>query len=162
MTEFSVCDPQTPKRCIEAINGSFDSIKEKIADRIIFPTVATENSVEVTYENVVFASGEYKVNIVPFIKDEYNIVVTYKADERFVNIYDAKEEITRALKIGLVAEKHKDYIKEDDAYNIIENLNITGFEVLGIDLVHNGNNVSYISVPTSKIAELKNVTFLQG
>ena len=32
MTEFSVCDPQTPKRCIEAINGSFDSIKEMIAD----------------------------------------------------------------------------------------------------------------------------------
>ena len=62
----------------------------------------------------------------------------------------------------MAAEKHKDYIKEDDAYNIIENLNITGFEVLGIDLVHNGNNVSYISVPTSKIAELKNVTFLQG
>lgn len=32
MVEFSVTDPQTPKRCIEAINGSFDSIKEMIAD----------------------------------------------------------------------------------------------------------------------------------
>ena len=139
-----------------------NELAEKIADRIMFPTVATENSVEVTYENDVFASGEYKVNIVPFIKDAYNIVVTYKADEQFVNVYDAKEEITKALKIGLVAEKHKDYVKEDDVYNIIENLNIAGFEVLGIDLVHNGNNVSYIAVPTSKIAELKNVNFLQG
>lgn len=138
-----------------------NELAEKIANRIIFPTVATENSVEVTYENEVFASGEYKVNIVPFTKDEYNIVVTYKANEQFVNIYDIKEVIKRALKIGLVAEKHKDYIKEDDAYNIIADLNIAGFEVLGIDLVYNGSHVSYISVPSSKIAELKNVTFLQ-
>lgn len=32
LTDFSVCDPQTPKRCIEAINSSFDSIKEMVAE----------------------------------------------------------------------------------------------------------------------------------
>ena len=58
-----------------------------------------------------------------------------------------------------VTEKHQDYIRENDVYNVIETLNITGVNILDVNLVQNGEEVSYIKVPLSRVAELEIVIF---
>ena len=58
-----------------------------------------------------------------------------------------------------VSEVHVDYVKEDDVYNLIEGLEISGIELLGVNLKYNGNNVNYIEIPETRIPELTQITF---
>ena len=87
MTEFSVCDPQTPKRCIEAINGSFDSIKEMIAD--YKPTETVQDYA------VIFNKGDIKEGQSLYIDKECEnaipIYCQYNGANRYVGTLDGRE-----------------------------------------------------------------------
>ena len=85
----------------------------------------------------------------------------YKINNIYVSKYDAQTKIRTALFNTFVSERHVDYVKEDDFYNTIEALNITGIELLGVNLKYNGNNVSYIEVLSSRIPELTDVIFTE-
>lgn len=138
-----------------------DEIAEIIAKRSIFPTLQTANSVELSYLSDVFASGAYSVFIQPFFEEEYNANVTFHIDTTFITSTSAQEKILTALYLKLNQRIHRDYIKEADLYNIIENLNLAGVELLNVDLLQGGVAVPYIQVPLSRIPKLVNVTFTE-
>ena len=139
-----------------------NDIAEKVADFIICPTVSTADSVAVTYDSDVFIDGHYTVNIVPFRKLQYTVDIVYKIDNEYVNPTKAKAEIESALYDNFVTEVHKDYITEDDIYNVLEGLNIAGSSILAVNLKVDGNSVDFVSVPISRIPELTGVTFIEG
>ena len=87
------------------------------------------------------------------------VELIYKINKTYANEYDIQKEIRTVLFNTFVSEKHVDYIKEDDFYNAIEALGITGIELLGVNLKYNDSNVSYIEIPSSRIPELTNVIF---
>jgi hypothetical protein len=152
-----------PMTCAIFFSGEAkNEIAEMVADYILCPTVATENSMEVKYENPVFASGEYVVNIIPFEKMNYSVELIYVVNEEYVNVQEAKATVETALKLALNNEKHTDFIKEDDIYNALEELGHTGLDVLAVNLKVNGSAVDYVAVPVSKVAELTNVSFVEG
>ena len=134
-------------------------IAEKVCAKIICPTLQTVDSVEVFYENDVFVGGKYGVHLIPFAKTQYAVELIYKINNTYANEYDIQKEIRTALFNTFVSEKHVDFIKEDDFYNAIEALNITGIDLLGINLKYNNSNVNYIEIPSSRIPELTNVIF---
>ena len=134
-------------------------IAEKVCEKIICPTLQTSDSVEVFYENDVFVGGKYGIHLIPFAKTQYAVELIYKINKTYANEYDIQKEIRTALFNTFVSEKHVDYIKEDDFYNAIEALGITGIELLGVNLKYNDSNVSYIEIPSSRIPELTNVIF---
>ena len=134
-------------------------IAEKVCAKIICPTLQTANSIEVFYENDVFVGGKYGVHLIPFAKTQYAVELIYKINNTYANEYDIQKEIRTALFNTFVSEKHVDFIKEDDFYNAIEALNITGIDLLGINLKYNNSNVNYIEIPSSRIPELTNVIF---
>lgn len=134
-------------------------IAEKVCEKIICPTLQTADSVEVFYENKVFVGGKYGVHLIPFAKTQYAVELVYKINKTYANEYDIQNEIRTALFNTFVSEKHVDYIKEDDIYNAIEALGITGIELLGVNLKYNNSNVNYIEIPESRIPELTNVIF---
>lgn len=134
-------------------------IAEKVCEKIICPTLQTANSIEVFYENDVFVGGKYGVHLIPFAKTQYAVELIYKINNTYANEYDIQKEIRTALFNTFVSEKHVDFIKEDDFYNAIEALNITGIDLLGINLKYNNSNVNYIEIPSSRIPELTNVIF---
>lgn len=134
-------------------------IAEKVCEKIICPTLQTADSVEVFYENDVFVGGKYGVHLIPFAKTQYAVELIYKINKTYANEYDIQNEIRTALFNTFVSEKHVDYIKEDDIYNAIEALGITGIELLGVNLKYNNSNVNYIEIPASRIPELTNVIF---
>ena len=134
-------------------------IAEKVCEKIICPTLQTSDSVEVFYENDVFVGGKYGVHLIPFAKTQYAVELIYKINNTYANEYDIQNEIRTVLFNTFVSEKHVDYIKEDDFYNAIEALGITGIELLGVNLKYNDSNVSYIEIPSSRIPELTNVIF---
>ena len=134
-------------------------IAEKVCEKIICPTLQTANSVEVFYENDVFVGGKYGVHLIPFAKTQYAVELIYKINKTYVNEYDIQKEIRTVLFNTFVSEKHVDYIKEDDFYNAIEALGITGIELLGVNIKYNNSNVNYIEIPSSRIPELTNVIF---
>lgn len=134
-------------------------IAEKVCEKIICPTLQTADSVEVFYENDVFVGGKHGVNLIPFAKTQYAVELIYKINKTYANEYDIQNEIRTVLFNTFVSEKHVDYIKEDDFYNAVEALGITGIELLGVNLKYNNSNVSYIEIPSSRIPELTNVIF---
>lgn len=134
-------------------------IAEKVCGKIICPTLQTADSVEVFYENDVFVGGKYGVHLIPFAKAQYEVELIYKINKTYANEYDIQKEIRTVLFNTFVSEKHVDYIKEDDFYNAIEALGITGIELLGVNLKYNNSNVNYIEIPSSRIPELTNVIF---
>lgn len=136
-----------------------NEIAEKVADYSIFPTVHTEDSKVVYYEDDIFTSGSYPVYITPFKKTNFSIEVLYKINSTFISDIDAKSTMLTALNNAFVSEVHKDYIKEDDIYNILEKLDLSGIEILGISLSSEGQKVDYVSVPLSRIPKLDKVTF---
>lgn len=87
MTEFSVTDPQTPKRCIEAINGSFDSIKEMVAEYKPKETVQDYA--------VIFYKGDIKEGQSLYVDKECEnaipVYCQYGGTHRYVGILDGKE-----------------------------------------------------------------------
>ena len=134
-------------------------IAEKVCEKIICPTLQTADSVEVFYENDVFVGGKHGVHLIPFAKTQYAVELIYKINKTYANEYDIQNEIRTVLFNTFVSEKHVDYIKEDDFYNAIEALGITGIELLGVNLKYNNSNVNYIEIPSSRIPELTNVIF---
>lgn len=136
-----------------------NEIAEVVASKIICPTVSTDDSVELTYENDVFVGGEYSINIIPFKETLFDIDVTLKIDTRYAEVDSVEAEIRKALVTAFTSMVHKDYVKENDIYNVIEGLNIAGVTLLGANLMYNGSEVEYISVPLSRIPKLENVTF---
>lgn len=139
-----------------------NEIAEMIADYILCPTVSTADSVEVRYNDSVFADGYYAVNIIPFAKLQYTVDVVYRIDNEYVNTDKAKTEIENALYSNFVGETHKDYIKEDDIYGVLETLNIAGLSILAVNLKVDNNAVNFVSVPISRIPELVDVNFVVG
>lgn len=136
-----------------------NEIAQVVASKIICPTVSTNDSVELTYENDVFIGGEYTVNIIPFKETLFDIDVMLKVDTRYAEVDTVKAEIRKALVTAFTSMVHKDYVKENDIYNVIEGLNIAGVTLLGANLMYNGSEVEYISVPLSRIPKLENITF---
>lgn len=139
-----------------------NEIAEVIASRILCPTVQTEDSVAVEYDNETFINGKHVFYITPFGKADFAVDVIYKVNALYISQEEAESTIRTALINSFVSEVHKDYVKEDDVYNVIEELNITGVEVLSINLKQNGEAVNYVTVPASKVPHLTEVTFSQG
>lgn len=136
-----------------------NEIAEKIAEYSIFPTVQTEDSKPVYFYDDVFTGGKYTAYINPFKKTNFSVNVQYKINNTFISDYDAKASIRTALADAYVSEVHKDYVKEDDIYNIITGLNISGIDILNVDLIVDGSAVDYVEVPRSRIPQLTTVTF---
>ena len=134
-------------------------IAEKVCSKIICPTLQTEDSIEIFYENEVFIGGKYAVHLIPFAKTQYEVELIYKINKIYADEYKVQKEIRTFLFNTFVSEKHVDYIKEDDFYNALKNLDLTGVDILSVNLKYNGSIVNYIEIPLSCIPELTNVTF---
>lgn len=87
MTEFSVCDPQTPKRCIEALNDSFDSIKEMVAE--YKPKETTQDYA------IIYYKGDIKNGQSLYVDKECEnaipVYCQYGGTNRYVGTLDGKE-----------------------------------------------------------------------
>lgn len=139
--------------------------KNEIADivsrKLMCPTVSTADSVAVKYYNDVFADGYYEVNIIPFSKYQYTVDIVMKVDTNYVNAYDARQQIQTLLYNNFIAEVHHDFVKEDDIYNVLNEENIGGVEILSVNLKVGGSRVDYVEVPVSSIPELSSVNFTE-
>ena len=82
-----------------------------------------------------------------------------KIDTRYAEVDPVKDEIRKALVTAFTSMKHKDYVKENDIYAVVNSLNLAGVTLLGANLIYNGSEVEYITVPVSRIPKLENVTF---
>ncbi len=130
-----------------------------IANKIICPTLQLEDSQAIDYENEVFVGGKHTFYITPFRNLDFDVDVIYKVDEQIISSYDAEGAIRSTLYQYFLPEVHKDYIREDDVYNVIEAMNLTGVTILGVNLSVGGTAVDYIDIPVSRIARLNTISF---
>jgi hypothetical protein len=86
---------------------------------------------------------------------------TLKVEDVFVNYYEVTKEIRTTLFNNFISEVHTDYVKEEELYNVIKALNLTGVNILGLNLIYNGNKVNFIEIPLTRIPELTDVSFIQ-
>lgn len=136
-------------------------LAEKVCAKIICPTVQTESSIGIQYESETFINGSHTVYFTPFQKTQYGIEVIYKINNTYANNYDIQKTIRTALFNRFVAETHKDYVKEDEIYDVIKGLALAGIELLGVSLIYEGNKVNYIEIPSTRVPELVEVEFNQ-
>lgn len=145
--------------CIFYSGSPRSEIASVIASKIICPTVELQDSVAVDYVNDVFVSGKHTFYLNPFSTTDFKVNVIYKVDEQFISDYDAKAKMRTALFQYFLPEVHKDYVREDDVYNVLESLNLAGVTILGANLSVNDVVVDYVEVPLLKIAKLEDVGF---
>lgn len=136
-------------------------LAKKVCSKIICPTLQTVNSIAVQYEDSVFINGSHTVYFTPFNKLQYGVEIIYTINTTYASNYDIQNEIRTALFNHFVSEVHTDYVKEEDFYSLIGDLEISGIEILGINLKYNGSNVNYIEVPKTSLPELTQVIFTQ-
>ena len=137
-----------------------NEIADVIAGKLICPTVQTPDSIEVKYNSEVFTNGYQSYYLTPFGVSEFKVDVILRTNGEYANKYDIHKEIREALINHYVAEVHKDYVKEEDIYNIITSLNLAGTNILAVNL-RDTNNIQkeFITVPTYKVPKLVSVTF---
>ena len=136
-----------------------NELAEIVASKTFFPTLESENSVKVYYKNEVFTNGQYEVNLIPFKELLFSVKIIWEINKQYADTVSAKAKVRTALNKVFAGTTHKDYIKEDDIYNTIETIDITGISILGIDLIYNNQTVNYISVPVSRIPKIATVFF---
>ena len=136
-----------------------NELAELVASKTFFPTLESENSVKVYYRNEVFTNGQYEVNLIPFKELLFSVKIVWEVNKQYADVESAKAKVRTALNKVFAGTTHKDYIKEDDIYNTIETIDITGISILGIDLIYNNQTVNYISVPVSRIPKIATVSF---
>lgn len=134
-------------------------IADIIANKIICPTVQTQDSIGVDYENEIFVGGKHTFYITPFGTTDFTVDIMYKIDEQYISEYDAKEKMRTALYQQFIPEVHKDYVREDDIYNVLEALNLAGVTILGVNLAVGGDEVDYVAVPVSRLPKLIDISF---
>lgn len=130
-----------------------------IANKILCPTVELADSVAIDYESDVFVGGKHTFYITPFNTTDFTVDILYKVDEQVISDYDAKEKMRNTLYQYFLPEVHKDYVREDDVYNVIEALNLAGVTILSVNLSVGGDTVDYVDVPVSRIPKLVDVVF---
>ena len=130
-----------------------------IASYIICPTLQDASGVTLRYESSVFVNGYHDVNIIPFTKLAFTMDISYRIDDEYVNADDAKIKIENILKDNFAYERHLDYIKEEDVYRVLSEVDVAGVEILAVGFRVNGNSVPYVEVPQSQIAELVDVSW---
>ena len=141
-------------------SGSIRSeIAEVVAEGAVYPTLETNESIELRYVNDVFANGYYPVYVVPFDTLNYVIEVECDVDTTYISVEKARAEIKSFLESNFRVRIHKDYVKEEEIYNKLKELNISGINILNIEIKYNNAVVPYIAVPPSAIPYLNNVTF---
>lgn len=130
-----------------------------IANKLICPTIQLEDSIPVRYVSEVFINGEHIFYLTPFRNTDFGINIIYSVDEQIISDDEAKEKMRTTLYQLFLPEVHRDYIKEDDVYNVLEELNLAGVNILGVNLKENGATTDYVAVPLSRIPRLTDVTF---
>lgn len=130
-----------------------------IANKLICPTLQTEDSIAIDYHSDVFVGGKQTFYINPFGLYDFDVEIIYKIDEQYISENKARQSIEEGLNQYFLPEVHKDYVREDDVYNAVEALNLAGVTVLGVNLYLGEDKVDYIAVPVSKIPQLNHVEF---
>lgn len=142
-----------------------NEIAEVVAGKGIYPTISSEEtsstkkSTALYYYNSIFTNGAYQVNLIPFKEKEYSVNIKYVVNSVYADEDTIKTSIETALYNNLNTKVHKDYVKENDIYNIIADLNLAGVDILNVDLFVNGSAVSYVEIPVSSIPKLTSVTW---
>lgn len=132
-----------------------------VARKILCPTVAGVNAVEVKYENEVFINGSQSYYLNPFSKLGFYVNIHCEIDTTIADVSEVHSQIRKIIFDRYKAKVHEDFIKENDIYNLLEDVNINGVELLGVDLVFDGATVDYIRVPLSRLADVTDVVFVE-
>lgn len=136
-------------------NGNIrNELAELVASYTVVPTVNDSTAKATYYQNEVFITGEYVVYFIPFRKVNYSVTVHYLFNPLYITESTAEAQIKEALLIQLNTDQHQDYLKESDVYAVLDSLNITGVNILGANLIYEGNQVDYIEIPKSRVASL--------
>lgn len=133
-----------------------DEIAEIVASKGVYPTVQTDADSYAIYQNDVFADGQYKVWITPYRKYDFSVDVAFYADENFISSTQAEEKIRKGLFNAINGNRHIDVITENDIFDCINALNITGVKVLGVNIndPSGSTNKNYITFQKTRIPNL--------
>lgn len=142
-----------------AVGDIRNSLAEVVASYTLVPTVNGADSITTHYYNSVFASGEYTVYFIPFKPVDYSLNITFRYNSTYTSEDACKAKITQNLYLGLNNEIHKDTVREKDIYAVLNNIDITGCEILGCNIIYNGEEVDYIDIPVSRVPNLTGVTY---
>ena len=133
-----------------------NEIAEIVASKGVYPTVQTDANSYAVYQNDVFADGQYKVWITPYRKYDFSVDVAFYADENFISSTQAEEKIRKGLFNAINGNRHIDVITENDIFDCINALNITGVKVLGVSIndPSGSTNKNYITFQKTRIPNL--------
>lgn len=130
-----------------------------IANKLICPTIQEEGAVALDYISPAFVDGKHTFYINPFKKTEFDISIIREVDTMYLSEYDADTAMENAIREYYRLGIHRDYVKEDDIYNIINGLKLNGLNVLTVNLIVNNVTVDFVSIPVSRVPSVGHIGF---
>lgn len=130
-----------------------------IANKLICPTIQEAGAVALDYISPAFVEGKHTFYINPFKKTEFDISIIREVDTMYLSEYEADTAMERAIREYYRLGVHRDYVKEDDIYNIINSLNLNGLNVLTVNLIVNNVQVDFVSIPVSRVPSVGHIGF---
>lgn len=125
-----------------------DEIAKIIAESAIYPTVnVSDESHELKYYDTAFSDGYYPVYVNDFVKKYFIPYVTYKIDTNYISDSQARAKIKSGLITAINTNIHKDAITSEDIFNVLNDLNILGVTIYGVQLKIQDNQEQWIEVP---------------
>lgn len=134
-------------------------VAQLIAKSGIYPTVMTDATKYVDYVNRAFADGYMRIYYSPFGFYDYNVSIIYKADSNYTSAGIVEGTMRSHLYTVFNTNVHSDIVTEQDIYNALENLNISGIRILSVEMSVNSSRVNYLSVPRTRIPRMSSISF---
>lgn len=134
-------------------------VAQIIAKSGIYPTVMTDATKYVDYVNRAFAGGYMRIYYSPFGFYDYNVSIIYKADLNYISAETVEGTMRSHLYTVFNTNVHSDIITEQDIYNALESLKISGIRILSVEMSVNSNRVNYLTVPRTRIPRMSSISF---
>jgi hypothetical protein len=136
-----------------------DEIARLTATRVLYQTHQVSPGQVVWYYSDCYIGGRYAVYYNLHGKADFSLDVTYRFDSSRTKQTQVEKIIKSRLAVYQNAVRHVDIVNEQTIYKLLEDLGLPDVTILDVNVLVDGSEVSYFSIPKTRLPNLTGITF---
>jgi hypothetical protein len=150
-----------PLELLVTITGTPSSeLAELVVRDVIYSTHKVDPANVVYYYNSQYVNGRYPVYFRYHEKADFSLEIEYQYSSQKMKKAGVEAEFDRLLGVYKGAVVHQDIIRKTDIDERLAKADVPNVTVLSVDLIVNGEKVPYFRVPSTRIHNLVETTYL--
>jgi hypothetical protein len=137
-----------------------DEMAALVVEQMAYSTHQVDPANVVHYHSDMYVNGKYPVYFRYHAHTDFALVVTYQYSSRKLRKEQVEAELNRLLNVYKNSITHVDLVTEADIYSRLAVSGLPGVTVLDVNIMQNGEQQSYLSIPVTRVPNLTGVTYL--